>query len=445
MAEKAGVTLGNWSTGATLGRLRRRRASRPLCRGLRALRPRPSCPSLESKAWAMRDCEYRGALDHVRPARAARRARPPLPQQRRRHLYRREQESRRGRQSGYYGLTAIFVDVNNDGKPDLLVANDSDAELPLHQQGRRHVRGRELSVAAIALNKDGREIAAMGIAVGDYQNNGLLDLVSPTSPTTTSPLSQRWRRGDFTDISIQAGIAQIVHSLRRLGRWLSRLRQRRLEGLLDGQRPRLSRGRPARLGHNSTPQRPLLFHNLTRTASSSGCRRKGTGLAVVTVARGAAFGDLFNDGKIDVVINPMDGPPVLLRNVNPDHHHWVELKLIGGPKSPRDAVGATVYLTADGIRKRDDVLSGGSYHFVQRSAPALRPGRQLNRCGDVEIHWPSGKVEQWKLPAVDRHLHRSQKARESRVLFVPESPAPSRALPPRPINMRGQNERRGIG
>ena len=108
-------------------------------------------------------------------------------------------------------------------------------------------------------------------------------------------------------------------------------------------------------------QRPLLFHNLKNGKFELVPAVEGTGLAEVSVGRGAAFGDIFNDGKIDVVINNVDGVPVLLRNVNPDHHHWVELKLIGGPKSPRDAVGATVYLTAGGIRQRGDVLSGGSY------------------------------------------------------------------------------------
>ncbi|MGA8732162.1 MAG: ASPIC/UnbV domain-containing protein, partial [Terracidiphilus sp.] len=125
------------------------------------------------------------------------------------------------------------------------------------------------------------------------------------------------------------------------------------------------------------------------------------GLAVLTVGRGAAFGDLFNDGKIDVVINSIDGVPVLLRNVNPDHHHWVEMKLIGGPKSPRDAIGATVYLAANGMRQRGDVLSGGSYlssndfrvHF------GLGDGSDA---GTVEIHWPSGSKETLRLPAVDR-------------------------------------------
>src|SRR6202043_1552705 len=88
---------------------------------------------------------------------------------------------------------------------------------------------------------------------------------------------------------------------------------------------------------------------------------KGTGLAQVLTARGAAFGDLFNDGKIDVVINQLDRSPVLLRNVSGDMKHWVELKLVGGKTSPRDATGATVYLTSGGIRQRADVVSGGSF------------------------------------------------------------------------------------
>jgi hypothetical protein len=122
---------------------------------------------------------------------------------------------------------------------------------------------------------------------------------------------------------------------------------------------------------------------------------------VVTVGRGAAFGDIFNDGKIGVVINSMDGVPVLLRNVNADHHHWVELKLIGGPRSPRDAVGSTVYLEAGGIRQRGDVLSGGSYlsSIDMRVHFGLGDGTDA---GSAEIHWPSGAKERVKLPAVDR-------------------------------------------
>jgi hypothetical protein len=97
----------------------------------------------------------------------------------------------------------------------------------------------------------------------------------------------------------------------------------------------------------------------------------------------------------------MDGVPALLRNVNPDHHHWVELRLIGGPKSPRDAVGATVYLSAAGLRQRGDVLSGGSY--LSSNDPRVHFGlKDATDAGTAEIHWPSGAKELVKLPAVDR-------------------------------------------
>jgi hypothetical protein len=131
----------------------------------------------------------------------------------------------------------------------------------------------------------------------------------------------------------------------------------------------------------------------------------GRGLADVIPARGAAFGDLFNDGKIDVVINPIDGPAVLLRNVNPDHHHWVELKLVGtakaGRMSPRDAMCATVYLKANGMTQRDDVMSGGSY--ISSNDQRLHFGLgDATDAGTAEIHWPSGAKQTVKLPAVDR-------------------------------------------
>ena len=151
----------------------------------------------------------------------------------------------------------------------------------------------------------------------------------------------------------------------------------------------------------SYAQRPLLFHNLKNGKFELVPAVEGTGLAVVSVGRGAAFGDLFNDGKIDVVISNMDQAPVLLRNVNPDHHNWVEIKLVGGAKSPRDAVGTTVYLTSAGVRQRGDVLSGGSYLSSNDMRVHFGLGDATN-VEDVEIRWPSGYVEKLKLPAINR-------------------------------------------
>ena len=126
------------------------------------------------------------------------------------------------------------------------------------------------------------------------------------------------------------------------------------------------------VGWGSTyAQRPLLFRNTHEGKYDYIAPVKDTGLAVVLCARGAAFGDLFNDGKIDVVISPVDGPPVLLRNVNSDHHHWVELNLTGGKGSPARRCRHKGFSQG----QRDAHAPGCSQfrqlHFLQRQAPAL--------------------------------------------------------------------------
>ncbi len=302
--------------------------------------------------------------------------------------------------NGYYGLGALFVDVNNDGKPDLLVANDSTPNYLYINQGNGTFKD-ESYESGFALNGDGREAANMGLAVGDYKNDGHLSVVSTTFSDDFPILFQNNGKGAFTDVSYQAGIAGSSIPFVKFG-----------DGFLDydndGWKDLIIVN-----GHvypevdqhpewgQSYAQRPLLYHNLGNGRFELVPAVEGTGLAVVTVGRGAAFGDLFNDGKIDVVINSMDGSPVLLRNVYPDHHHWVEMKLIGGPKSPRDAVGATVYLSANGIRQRGDVLSGGSYISSNDMRVHFGLG-DADKVDQLEIHWPSGSVEKIRLPFVDR-------------------------------------------
>jgi hypothetical protein len=151
----------------------------------------------------------------------------------------------------------------------------------------------------------------------------------------------------------------------------------------------------------SWAQRPLLFHNIDGKKFEAVAAVEGTGLAAVVAGRGLAVGDLFNDGKLDVVINVLDGPPVLLRNVSADQNHWLELKLLGGAGAPRDAVGATVYLVANGIRQRADVISGGSYGSTSDPRPHFGLG-QATKVDDIEVHWPGGRVEHFAAPGVDR-------------------------------------------
>jgi hypothetical protein len=300
---------------------------------------------------------------------------------------------------GFYGFTTIFADVNNDGRVDLLVANDSSPNFLYINKGDGTFEDMSY-VSGFALNKDGREIASMGLAVGDTRNNGLLDLLVTDFSDDYKVLYRNDGEGGFSDVSDEVGIARIPVPFLGWG-----------VGLVDFDNDGwkdifMVNGHvyPEVDQHDwgtTYAQRPLLFRNVKGQHFDYVPPVSGSGLAVLTPGRGAAFGDLFNDGKMDVVISPIDGPAVLLRNVNGERNHWVELKLVGGPKSPRDAVGATVYLNANGIQQRGDVLSGGS--FISSNDPRVHFGLgEATDAGTVEIHWPSGAAETVKLPAADR-------------------------------------------
>ena len=150
-------------------------------------------------------------------------------------------------------------------------------------------------------------------------------------------------------------------------------------------------------------QRPLLLHNLNGSKFEEVAAATGSGLGNVVCARGAAFGDLFNDGHIDVVLNVMDSTPLLLRNVVKNSNHWLTLKLIGGAKSPKDAIGAKAFVITGGARQRGDVISGGSYASSsdQRLHFGLGAATKVDK---LEIHWPNGAKEEIRVPAVDQIL-----------------------------------------
>lgn len=306
----------------------------------------------------------------------------------------------------FYGLGALFVDVNGDGRPDLLVANDSTPNYLYINEGNGRFKDESYS-SGYALNGEGREVSNMGIAAADYENNGHVDLVNTVFSDDANVVFRNDGTGNFEDVSTASGLGPPSVPFVGFG-----------DGFLDFDNDGwkdlfVANGHvyPQADAHRewgmSYAQRPLLFRNLRGERFAEVPAVEGTGLAALCVGRGAAFGDLFNDGKIDVVVNCLDGPPLLLRNVDADRHHWVELLLIGGGKtstskgSPRDAVGATVYLTANGMRQRGDVLSGGSY----LSSNDLRAHFGLGDAtdaGTAVINWPDGVKETVKLPAADR-------------------------------------------
>jgi hypothetical protein len=401
VAEKAGVALGNWSPGSTWGDYDGDGLLDLYVTGYVHF-DRDNMPVAGSKAVGYAFCNYRGVAVNCGP-----RGLVGEPD----HLFHNNGDGtftdvtvKAGVEdkNRYYGFTAIFVSLKGNGKPDLLVGNDSTPNYLYVNKGDGTFDDQSYA-SGFALNADGREIASMGIAAGDYENNGLLDFFVTDFGDDYKVLYHNDGDITFTDVSHKAGVAQLPIPF--VG-WGDGFIDYDNDGWLD----------LFMVGGHVYPQvdqhdwgttfaeRPLLFHNVP---DKKGRRFenvpavKGSGLAVVIPARGAAFGDLFNDGKIDVVINPIDGPPVLLRNVNPDHHHWLEMKLVGGPGSPRDATCATVYLTANGMRQRQDVLSSGSY--ISSNDRRLHFGLgDATDVGTAEIHWPSGVIETVKIPAVDR-------------------------------------------
>ena len=311
---------------------------------------------------------------------------------------------------GYYGFTAVFVDVNNDGRPDLLVANDSDPNFLYINKGDGTFEDQSY-VSGFALNKDGREIASMGLAVGDYDNNGLLDLLVMDFSDDFKALyhNDGMDNGavDFSDVGDSAGITQMAVPFVGWG-----------DGFLDydndGWKDILmvnGHVYPEVEQHDwgtTFKQRVLLFHNEHNGKFSYVPPVKGSGLATLTSGRGAAFRRPVQQRQDRRGDQPHRWAAGTAQEREPRcHHHWVELKLIGGEdpksgrKSPRDAIGATVYLTANGIRQREDVMSGGSFISSNDQRPHFGLGDSTD-AGTAEIHWPSGQKEMVKLPAVDR-------------------------------------------
>jgi hypothetical protein len=399
VAEKAGVTLGNWSTGASFGDYDGDGKLDLFVPGyIHYDIAHPPIPGSETVGYGF--CQYRG--ENVMCGPRGLEGEPD-------HLFHNNGDgtftdvsvkagvSDKERR---YGFSSTFVDVNNDGKVDLVVADDSTPNYLYINKGDGTFEDASY-YSGFALNQDARETASMGLGVGDYLNNGRVDLYTTTFSDDYKTLFRNEGDGNFSEITPQLGIAEVTYPFLSWGTEF-------IDYDNDGWKDIMSVS-----GHvypqvdhynwgTSFAERPMLFHNVEHGKKFDVMPPvEGTGLADVIPGRGAAFGDLFNDGKIDVVINCIDHTPVLLRNVNADKNHWVGLVLVGGPKGPRDAIGTTVYLSADGIRQRGDVMSGGSYESSNDQRLHFGLG-QATAVDGVEVHWSDGTVEQLSLPAIDR-------------------------------------------
>jgi len=300
---------------------------------------------------------------------------------------------------GLFGLAAVFVDVDDDGWVDLAVANDSTTNYLY--RNKHDGTFEDISYASgFALSDDGREQASMGLGVGDYNRDGKVDLFVTTFSDDYKTLFRNDGGGNFTDISYKAGLANPTIPFLS---WGTAFIDFDNDGLLDifiasgHVYPQVDQ----QDWGTTWAERPQLFRNLDGVKFQEVPPATGSGLAAVVPARGAAFGDLFNDGHVDVILNCIDSPPLLLRNVVQNANHWLGLKLTGGGKSPRDAIGAKIFVTAGGVRQRADVYSGASYgsssdprvHFGLGAATSIE---------SLEIDWPDGIKQMVDVAALNR-------------------------------------------
>jgi len=402
VAEKAGVALGNWSTGATWGDYDGDGRLDLFVPGY-VHYDFANQPNQGAGSAAINFCQFRGVKVMCGPH--GLQGEPD-------HLFHNNGDGtftdvseRAGVADAnrYYGLASLFVDVNGDGRPDLLVADDSTPNYLYLNKGDGTFEDASFA-SGYALNEAGRETASMGIAAGDLLHNGSIDIFNTTFSDDYDPLYRNDGAANFTDTSYDEGIAELTVPF--LG-WGTGFFDYDNDGWLD---LFMVNGHvyPAVDKQNwgtSWAERPLLFHSETGKLKPVPAV-DGTGLAKVAASRGMAFGDLFNDGHIDVVVNNLDSPPSLFRNVVKNGNHWIAFKLMGAPSggpgkasSPRDAVGARIYLTANGFTQRIDVLAGGSFASSSDQRPHFGLGAAA-KIDKIEIHWPSGRVESIPPPAV---------------------------------------------
>ena len=291
--------------------------------------------------------------------------------------------------NGYYGLGVVWTDLDEDGRPDAFVANDTTPNFLYRNEGKG--RFSEIAyVAGAAVNENGAPQACMGIALGDYLHTGRLSIFVTNFSEEYNTLYRNEGRLTFNDVSYASDTA--ASSLPYVG-WGAGFFDLENDGWLDllvvngHVYPQVD----TRDIGTKYRQPKLLYINKRDGTFREASRDVGAALSVPRVSRGAAFGDLDNDGDIDIVVGDLDGAPMILRNDGGNRNNWITLELIGA-RGARPALGARVKVVAGGLVQVDEVRSGGSY--LSQNDFRLHFGLgKAERVDRVEIRWPSGKTE----------------------------------------------------
>jgi hypothetical protein len=299
--------------------------------------------------------------------------------------------------NAYYGLGVVWGDYDNDGWPDLYVANDTGPNYLYHNNHNGTFTDLGMQ-SGTALSAEGDAEGSMGVDFGDYDHDGRLDIFVTNFMDQADSLYHNLGASGFDDVSWKAGVALSSYPYVKWGTgffdfdndgWVDLFVA---NGHVYPQMDSLESG--ARYSE------PLLLHmnNHDGTFTDSAA---AAGLNAIPLAsrRGAAFGDVANDGNIDVLLLNVDGPPSLLLNHGISGNHRVEFKLIG-TKSNRAAIGARVTVNAGSLVQFNEVRGGASYLSQNDLRLHFGLGKEA-KLDSVEVQWPSGVVEKLQNVAAD--------------------------------------------
>ena len=292
---------------------------------------------------------------------------------------------------GSYGLGVSAADFDNDGWPDIYVACDSVPSRFYHNKGNGTFEevGREIGCA---VNENGSPQGGMGVAVGDYDCDGWLDIVKTNYSDQTANLYHNNGDGTFYDAVLQAGMGG---NTKYLG-WGVGLFDFDNDGWPD---IFMSNGHvfpevDTKKLHLTFKQRKIVYKNLGKGRFVDVTSDTGLAVTEPRPSRGTAFGDFDNDGDIDVVVINMNEPPSLLRNDCNTKNNWLKVKCVG-TKSNRSAIGARVRVVTGQHSQMNEVMSGSSY--ISQNDLRLHFGLGQAKHADlVEVRWPLGLVESFK-------------------------------------------------
>jgi hypothetical protein len=285
--------------------------------------------------------------------------------------------------NGYYGLGVICSDFDEDGFVDIFVANDSTPNFLYHNNGDGTFK--EIGfTSGTAVNESGSEQGCMGVTLGDYDHDGKLDLFITNFDDEYNILYHNDGHNAFTDVSYAAKVAEV--SLPYVG-WGTKFFDYDNDGWVD---LFVANGH-AYPQRDHYRQRELLHHNNRDGTFSEVASQMGSPLMQERVRRGVAFGDIDNDGDVDIVVNDLDGSPQLLRNDGGNSNNSVLIKTVG-VKSNRDGIGARVKVVSGDLTQIDEVRSGGSY--ISQNDLRLHFGLEKRTTVDlIEVRWPSGMID----------------------------------------------------